>query len=67
MRILVGLGILSVVLGIAALSSGQPYRVYYPLLLGGGITAGVLGSLYRGVRRRFQQIELRKMQAADIS
>jgi len=40
--------------------------VYYPLLLGGGITALIFGANYRSVRHRFQQIELRKMQATDI-
>ena len=67
MRIVIVLGLLSLAAGIVALTRAQPYAVYYPLLLGGAITSGVIGFNYPGVRRRFQQIELRKMQAADIS
>jgi hypothetical protein len=58
-------GVVCLVLGIVALALGQPYAVYYPLLLI-GILAAVLGSVGIPVsRQRFAQSELRRMQALD--
>jgi hypothetical protein len=53
--------------GLVALMLGQPYGVYYPLLLGGIITAAVCGGNYPVLRRRYDQIELRKMSAMDAA
>lgn len=66
MRILIVLGIGSLITGLIALAGGQPYAVYYPLLLCGVVLVFVMGPLYPVTRRRYQQIELRKMQAADM-
>jgi len=63
--ILIALGVLCASAGAVALLLGQPYAVYYPLLLLGGVTAGVCGGLFPVLRRRFRQIELRKVQALD--
>ncbi|HLO42115.1 MAG TPA: hypothetical protein VK176_13900 [Phycisphaerales bacterium] len=60
---LVVLGVCTSITGIVALSIGQPYHVYYPLLLGGGILAIVLGSLLPVVRMRYRQAEQRKLDA----
>ena len=51
--------------GIVAVVRDQPYGVFYPLLLAGGMMA-VLGTLMVPViRRRYRQMELRKIQAMD--
>jgi hypothetical protein len=53
------------VLGTIALAIGQPYGVYYPLLLC-GMLCGVLGGVGLVVgRQRYAQAELRRMQALD--
>jgi hypothetical protein len=59
------LGMVSLVVGLVAVVFGQPYEVYYPLLLGGIILAAVCGGNLPTLRRRYQQIELRKMAAMD--
>jgi hypothetical protein len=58
---------MSLVAGLVAVSLSQPYAVYYPLLLCGAIFVLVLGLNYRTVRRRFEEIELRKMESMDAS
>ena len=63
---LIGLGIAAAGAGVVAVIAGQPYHVYYPLLLLGGMDVVILGANYLSVRRRFQQIELRRMRAADL-
>lgn len=60
------LGIPSLVAGIVALALGQPYAVWYPLLLLGVIVTAVIGANLPGLRRRYEQIELRKMAAMDL-
>lgn len=58
-------GLTLVGLGAAALAFSQPYAVWYPLLLTGAIAA-VLGLALRPVlRRRYQDLEERKMRALD--
>ncbi|MCE5301994.1 MAG: hypothetical protein LLF97_02660 [Planctomycetaceae bacterium] len=59
------LGMVSLVVGLVAVVLGQPYAVYYPLLLGGTILAAVFGGNFPMLHRRYQQIELRKMAAMD--
>ncbi|MBN1553654.1 MAG: hypothetical protein JXA11_02830 [Phycisphaerae bacterium] len=63
--VMIVLGIASLITGIVALLVKQPYGVWYPLVLLGGILTIVLGSLFFTVRQRFLQIELRKMQGMD--
>lgn len=60
-----GIGGVALVAGLAALGAGQPYAVYYPLLLGGGIALPMSLFASRAVRRRYQEIELRRMRALD--
>jgi len=59
-------GVASLAAGIVALGLGQPYAVYYPLLLGGVIATLVFGLLLPVIRRRYEQIELRRMAAMDL-
>ncbi len=61
------LGTVALVLGVIAFLMEQPYGVYYPLLLGGLILAAVFGANLPGIRRRYEQIELRKMAAMDAA
>ncbi|MBI4748607.1 MAG: hypothetical protein HY774_08955 [Acidobacteria bacterium] len=58
-------GIVLLVAGLAALATGQPYGIYYPLLLCGTISGLVFGLNYRTLFRRYQELELRQMQARD--
>ena len=63
---LVALGIVALGAGIFAASTGQPYHVYYPLLLGGGIATMVLGGLLPVARLRYRQAEQRRMDAEQF-
>jgi hypothetical protein len=56
-------GAASVAVGLAALALGQPYAVWYPMLLGGGIPLVLALGLRGSVRRRFDEAELRRRAA----
>jgi hypothetical protein len=58
-------GVVSLVVGAIAVASGQPYAVYYPLLLIGVIATLVMGGNMRTIGRRFADAELRRMEAMD--
>ena len=58
------LGAISLAFGLYALAVGQPYGIWYPLVLIGGILTVVLGALRPTVRRTYEQAEARKMEAA---
>lgn len=64
--ILALLGVVSLILGSTAFLLEQPYAVYYPLLLGGLILTAVCGGNLPGLRRRYGEMELRKMSAMDV-
>jgi hypothetical protein len=66
MKFLIFFGAIGTALGVIALIRSQPYSVYYPLLLAGGITALLFGALLGNVRKRYEERELRKMHAADF-
>jgi len=59
-------GVVALVAGIVAIISGQPYHVFYPLLLGGGILTVVMGALFPVSRLRYRQAEQRKMDAEQF-
>jgi hypothetical protein len=60
---IIGVGCLA--LGIVAVALRQPYAVYYPMVLV-GILCPVLGMGLRStIRRRYDEVELRKMSAMD--
>ncbi len=54
------------ILGAVALATGQPYGVWYGLLLPGVIGSVVLGSLSRVAIMAYRQAELRRIQARDL-
>jgi hypothetical protein len=58
-------GLLLLTVGAVALALGQPYEVWYPLLLMGVIDSVVPFSLLPSVRRRFEELELRRMRSLD--
>ncbi len=58
-------GVVCLIAGVVALIVGQPYAVYYPLLLCGLIGTVVLGALLPVVRNGYAQHELRRMQSVD--
>lgn len=51
--------------GIFAVIDGQPYAVYYPLLLFGGILVVAVGIIRAYLPRRYEAVELQKMQSLD--
>lgn len=63
---LVGVGLVSLIAGIVAVSTGQPYHVFYPLLLGGAILTLVMGVMFPVIRGRYRQAEIRKMEAEEF-
>lgn len=64
-RGLVVLGLVSLIVGIVAVVQGQPYAVYYPLLLTGFIVTFVIGLNLRTIRLRYEQVEMQKMRTLD--
>jgi len=60
------IGIASLVGGVAALATTQPYAVYYPLLLIGIILVAVFGKMRGRLSARYEQLELKQMQSMDV-
>jgi MFS family permease len=66
MTIGVVLGLATLFAGIIAISTGQPYHVWYPLLLAGTLATVLDGALLPMARMRYKQAEQRKLDAAQI-
>jgi hypothetical protein len=71
-RLAIGLAVLLLVAGALGLAAGgfallraQPYAVYYPLLLIGGILTVLMACMLPVIRRRYRVAELRRMAALD--
>ena len=60
------LGVVAAGSGIVALLVGQPYQVWFLLLLLGVILGAVFGGLVRSVSTRYQARELQKMRSHDL-
>ena len=58
------IGVCHLLLGLYALWAGQPYGIWYPLVLIGFILTVVMGALRPVVRKRYDEAESRKMEAA---
>ena len=58
-------GVAALVLGVVAVLMKQPYAVYFPLLLLGLLATTIPLNLVHVLRRRYQELELRKMDALD--
>jgi hypothetical protein len=61
-----GVGVVFLGLGVAALVAKQPYHVFYPPLLVGLIATVVMGGLLPTLRRATLEQEHRRMQAVDV-
>ena len=65
LKLVIAASAVALLLGGVALAIGQPYAVYYPLLLLGVLGVAVpVGSLI-AFRKRYEQLELRRMSAFD--
>lgn len=64
---MIALGVGCLALMVVALLQAQSFWVYYPLGLMGAISVVLFASLLPVFRRRYEQLELRKMQAMDTS
>ena len=65
MTTMAGVGMISLIAGIAALADSQPYHVTYPLLLFGIIMSTVCGTNALMLRKFYVMAELRQMSAKD--
>ena len=63
---LVTVGIVILAAGIVAVIGHQPYHVWYPPVLCGGILTLVIGPLTPVVNMRYRQAEARRMDAAGL-
>lgn len=59
------LGVAALGVGAVALVGGQPYAVSYPLLLIGTISTALGFLLPRALRKQYEELELKRMQALD--
>jgi hypothetical protein len=66
LKALMLVGALGAGLGVVAVVRSQPYAVVYPLLLVGSLCLVLPLALLPGVRRRYEDLELRRMQARDL-
>ncbi|MGB8401093.1 hypothetical protein [Bradyrhizobium sp.] len=60
------LGVLLLAAGLVALVGGQPYAIWYPLMLGGSVIAVVEGALLPTIYRRYRDAEERQLAAAEL-
>ena len=63
--LMLAIGAVALALGVVAVLRSQPYEVFYPLLLVGIICSIVPPFSLRALRRRYEEVELRRMQALD--
>jgi hypothetical protein len=63
--VLILVGAAALLAGVVAVALGQPYAVYYPLLLGGVLLVGILAPMRPKLRQRYEEMELRQIAALD--
>jgi len=59
-------GIMMLAAGLVAVTEGQPYAVWYPLLLIGTLTTGIFGGLIPATKIAYRQAEQRKLEAEEF-
>ena len=64
--LMIAIGAACLVVGLFALSSGQPRHVWYPLVLIGGIVSIVVPIQIPALRARYRQAELRRLEAEEL-
>ena len=62
---LIGLGLITAVIGIAAVVIGQPYAVWFPLLLLGVLLLAILPFRLRQIQKGYEDLEMRRMVSMD--
>lgn len=60
-------GVLILSFGVTALAFGQPYSVWYPGVQLGGLLSALAIPFVFVMRNRYRAVELRKMQAEELS
>lgn len=60
-------GIICLGAGLGAVAMSQPYVVYFPLLLIGGLSTVIMSSVLPSTRKRFENAELRRIESMDVS
>jgi hypothetical protein len=60
-------GVAALLVGAIALATGQPFPVYSPLLVGGGLLTVLCGVSVPVLHRRYAEFELRRMTAMDVA
>ena len=63
--LLIGLGVVSGLAGVVALTLNQPYVVWFPLLLGATLLLGIIPFRLRNYLKHYEDLELRRMAAID--
>ncbi len=63
-NLIVVLGVIHLAAGLYALMSGQPYGIWYPLVLLGGIMTALFGMLRPVVRQRYREAEMKATQTS---
>ena len=63
---LMGMGIISLIAGVAAVLLHQPFGVYYPLILLGFISTACMGGLLPVIRLRYRQADSRRLDAEEF-
>lgn len=64
-KIFIGLGILFTIAGLIAVGFKQPYAVWYALLLPGVILTLVFGANLYPIKKRYDDLEIRRMTSID--
>lgn len=65
-KAIMALGAVVLIGGVVAVAMGQPYHVYYPLLLMGVLLSVVSPVVYVQIRGRYRQAEIRKLEAEEL-
>lgn len=63
--VLFGFGVLLLLLGAHAVSTGQPHHVYFLFFMIGGVLAFVMGFNYPMLKRRYDQLDFQNTRSTD--
>ncbi len=63
---LMAVGVVGIALGLIGLYRQAPYGIFYPLLLVSAIALAVPALSLPGIRKRYEELELRRMRALDV-
>jgi hypothetical protein len=63
---MIGVGIISLIAGVAASLFDQPYSVYYPLLIIGIVCTLCMGCVMPSIRHRYREADHRRLEAEEF-